>query len=234
MKGKLYLIPCNLGDDRFDRNLPSYNLSVVNSISHFIVENVRTARRFLKAFGIEKPISELRFYEIGKHADTKLYPKYLSAIEEGENVGILSEAGCPGVADPGSDIVQIAHHKGITVIPLVGPSSILLSLMASGMNGQSFAFHGYLPIKPDRRGAIKKLEDMSGKMKQTQIFIEAPYRNDKLLEDILAICSGGTRICVACDISLESEYIVTKTVAEWKKSKLQLHKRPTVFLIARF
>lgn len=234
MNGTIYLIPCNLGDENFDRNLPSFNLNVVNTISHFIVENTRTARRFLKAFGIQTPINELRFYEIGKHSNSSDYPSYLKPAENGEHIGILSEAGCPGIADPGSDIVQIAHQKGLPVVPLIGPSSITLSLMASGMNGQSFAFHGYLPIKSERKKAIKQLEDISGKLKQTQLFIEAPYRNDALLEDILTVCSANTRVCVACDITLESEYIVTKTVTQWKKKKPSLHKRPVIFLIAKF
>jgi len=233
MPGTVYLIPCNLGDNNFKRNLPAYNLDVINSINHFVVENIRTARRFLKLFGISAKIDDLHFYEIGKHSDQKKYSQYLAPALNDCNIGILSEAGCPGVADPGSDIVRIAHSNNIRVVPLVGPSSILLSLMASGMNGQSFCFHGYLPIKPDRKRHIKQLEELSGKHNQTQIFIEAPYRNDKLLDDILKICNPQTRLCIATNITLDNEFIKTATIKEWTKKDIELHKQPVVFLLAK-
>ncbi len=232
MKGKIYLIPSTLGDSSIEKVLPSEISNIVKSIKYYIVENERTSRRFLKKMSPEIVIDDLRFEILNKHTKTEEYENFLRPAERGENVGIVSEAGCPGVADPGADIVEIAHQKKLKVIPLVGPSSILLSLMASGMNGQNFAFVGYLPIQPGERArAIKQLETKSKRENQTQIFIETQYRNNKMVEDITQNCSDNTRFCIACDITLENEFIVTKTVSEWRKSKPDIHKRLSIFLI---
>ncbi len=232
MKGSLYLIPNTLGDSSISSVIPNDVCLLIKQIKHFIVEDIRTTRRFLKKVDKAINIDELTFYELNKHTTHQQKSNYLNAAKKGANIGVVSEAGCPGIADPGADIVAAAHQHGIKVIPLVGPSSILLSLIASGMNGQSFAFHGYIPIKSgDRVKYIKHLEGLSIREKQTQIFIEAPYRNNHLLKDILSTCSAKTKVCVACDITLESEFIETKTVSQWKGKLPELHKRPTIFLI---
>ena len=232
MKGTLYLIPTTLGDTTISSVIPADIAILLKQIKHFIVEDIRTTRRYLKKVDKSINIDELTFYELNKHTTPQQKSSFLNAAKKGENIGVISEAGCPGVADPGADIVAAAHQQNIKVVPLVGPSSILLSLMASGMNGQSFAFQGYLPIKSgDRAKAIKHLEALSKREKQTQIFIEAPYRNNHLLKDILANCNSKTRVCVACDITLETEFIKTKTVAQWKGQLPELHKKPTIFLI---
>jgi 16S rRNA (cytidine1402-2'-O)-methyltransferase len=231
MKGSLYLIPTTIGETMAEEVMPSKIQHVVNSIQYYIVENERTARRQLIKMGIKTPIDDLTFYVLDEHTDKKNIPAFLDPCET-ENVGLLSEAGVPAVADPGSEIVAIAHEKGIRVIPLVGPSSILLSLMASGMNGQSFVFHGYLPVKPpERLKKIKEIELASGKLHQTQIFIEAPYRNNQLLNDLLSTCNGQTRICIACNITQSDEFIKTFPVSQWKSQKPELHKKPTIFLL---
>lgn len=232
MKGNIYLIPCTLGDANFQRSLPEYNLQIINSIGHFVVEELRTARRFLKQYGYIKSIDETVFTEMGKHSDKNQYASALLPAESGEHIGIISEAGCPGIADPGSEIVELAHRRGLRVIPLVGPSSILLALMASGMNGQGFTFNGYLPIKSDRKKTLRHLEELSSKLGHTQIFIETPYRNNAILEDIIAACSPTTRLCIACDITLETEYIKTDFLSAWAKSKPDLNKRPAIFLLS--
>ncbi|MCG8411538.1 MAG: SAM-dependent methyltransferase [Bacteroidales bacterium] len=232
MSAKVYLIPTTLGDSSVEQVIPSYVIDIINSTHHYIVENIKTARRYLIKAGIKTKIDDLTFYELNKHSQPEQYASYLKAIKENQNIGIISEAGTPGVADPGAEIVAIAHRKNIQVVPLVGPSSILLSVMASGLNGQSFAFVGYLPIKkPDRAKRIKELERRSHVENQTQVFIETPYRNNHLFEDLLLACSAETRICIAADITLETEYIKTKTVREWKKDVPNLHKRPSIFLI---
>ena len=232
MKGTLYLIPTTLGDSPISSVIPADISILLKQIKHFIVEDIRTTRRYLKKVDKSINIDDLTFYELNKHTTPQQKSSFLNATKKGENIGIISEAGCPGVADPGADIVAAAHQQNIKVVPLVGPSSILLSLMASGMNGQSFAFQGYLPIKSgDRAKAIKHLEGLSIREKQTQIFIEAPYRNNHLLKDILTHCNAKTRVCVACDITLETEFIKTKTVAQWKGQLPELHKKPTIFLI---
>ncbi len=228
----LYLIPTTLGDTEPGHVVPATLVETVRSLRYFIVENVRTARRYLKKLDRDIDIDALEFMELNKHTDRKQLERFLHPVLNGNDTGIISEAGCPGVADPGADVVKLAHEKDIRVIPMVGPSSILLSLMASGMNGQNFAFVGYLPIpKGERQRAIKDLERRSATEHQTQIFIEAPYRNMKLLEDILQACHDQTRLCIAADITLESEYIKTQSVAQWKKGLPELHKRPAIFLL---
>jgi len=228
----LYLIPTTLGDSAIEKVLPAEIMEVVKRLKYFVVENTRTARRHLKKMVPEIVIDELDFKELNEHTPRMELELLLEPIKQGYDVGILSEAGCPGVADPGADLVKIAHEQGITVVPLVGPSSILLSLMASGMNGQNFAFVGYIPVKPaERAAAIRDIERNSGRDHQTQIFIEAPYRNTKLLEDLLAVCNSQTRLCIAVDLTLESEFVVTKTIANWKKAVPDINKRPAIFLL---
>lgn len=235
MCAKVYLIPTTLGDSPVENVIPKYVVDIINQTQHYIVENIKTARRYLIKAGIKTKIDDLTFYELNKHSSPEEYDSYLNPIIENKNVGIISEAGTPGVADPGADIVAIAHRKNIPVVPLVGPSSILLSVMASGLNGQSFAFVGYLPIKkPERIKRIKELERRSQAENQTQLFIETPYRNQHLLEDIISNCSPETKLCIATDITLETEFIKTKTVREWKKALPNLHKRPTIFLIHKY
>ncbi len=228
----LYLIPTTLGETAVEKVLPAEIMLVVRSLRYFVVENTRTARRHLKKIAPEIIIDDLDFKELNEHTQQVGLELLLEPIRKGFDMGILSEAGCPGVADPGADLVKIAHEKGIRVVPLVGPSSILLSLMASGMNGQNFAFIGYLPVKPlERSNAIRDIERNSGRDKQTQIFIEAPYRNTKLLTDLLSVCSAHTRLCIAVDLTLDSEFVVTKTIAEWKKALPDINKRPAIFLL---
>jgi len=228
----LYLIPTSLGDCSFERILPAYNTELVSSLHFFIVEDIRSARRFLKKANPDINIDELTFFELNKHTQAEEIAGFLKPMSAGNNMGILSEAGCPAVADPGADVVAIAQQKGYTVVPLVGPSSILMSLMGSGFNGQSFAFVGYLPVQPaERAKALKKLESRAYAENQTQIFIETPYRNMKMLEDILNVCQPNTRLCIAADITLDSEFIKTKAVKEWKKRLPDLNKRPCIFLI---
>ena len=233
-KGKLYLIPTRLGDNAPLEVLPISIKRVIENIDYYIVENEKTARRFIKKISSSKSQPSLKINILNKFTEANELPSYLNACLEGKNIGLLSEAGCPGIADPGAEIVKIAHQKGIRVIPLVGPSSILLALMSSGMNGQNFAFNGYLPIeKSERKASLKQLERLSFDKKQTQIFIETPYRNNKMLEDICKSLNINTRICVACDITLPSEYIKTQTVEEWKHTTVDLHKRPCIFIIQK-
>lgn len=232
MRGKLYLIPTTLGDTEPLEVMPISVKKVVEQLDSFIVENEKSARRFIKKITPNKSQSSLNLMLIDKYSDVFETQNYLDICEEGISVGVLSEAGVPAVADPGAAIVQLAHQKGIQVVPLVGPSSILMAIMASGMNGQSFAFNGYLPIdKSERKKAIKDLERLSKDKNQSQIFIETPYRNDKMLTDLTTILQARTNVCVACDITLPTEYIKTLTVAEWKKTKADLHKRPAIFII---
>jgi 16S rRNA (cytidine1402-2'-O)-methyltransferase len=230
--GTLYLIPVPLGEMQPEFVIPAHNTAVINTIGEFIVEDLRTARRHLKLMGMKQPIDTLVFHELGKHSDEQQYSSYLASTALGKSIGLLSDAGCPGVADPGAAVIRIAHEKNIPVVPLTGPSSILLALMASGSNGQHFIFHGYLPKdRPERIRKLRDLERNCTSLKQTQIFIETPFRNEHMLEDILSECKNDTRLCIACDITLPSEFIHTKTVAEWKKLKTTLNKRPAVFLI---
>jgi 16S rRNA (cytidine1402-2'-O)-methyltransferase len=231
--GTLYLIPVTLGDDNIHAVLPPNVVTITQKLEHFVVENEKSARQFLSLIKPLKPIRELQLELLNEHTDDKTLPNLLKPLLAGSDVGLMSEAGCPAVADPGAKLVALAHQKGIRTVPLTGPSAILLALMASGLNGQSFAFLGYLPVdKAARNTKLKEIEKRSQTHKETQIFIETPYRNQHMLEALLSVCQPNTRLCVACDISLESEMIVTKTIATWKKSPLpDLHKRPTVFLL---
>lgn len=229
----MYLLPVTLGDTEIDNVLPSYNREIIRQIKFFIVENVRSARRFLKKVDRDINIDELTFYLMDKHTDAAKMASYLKPLEEGNAMGVISEAGCPAVADPGADVVAVAQRKNLRVIPMVGPSSIIMSVMGSGFNGQSFAFNGYLPIEPaERTKRIKQLETRAYTEDQTQLFIETPYRNHKMLEELLRTCKPSTRLCIASGITCAEEYIHTHTIAEWKKIKLHdLSKIPTIFLI---
>lgn len=232
MKPILYLIPVTLGETEHERVLPAYNREVILSLKHFIVENVRTARRFLKKTEPSVVIDELTFTELNEHTSPEEVSGMLAPMAAGESVGVMSEAGCPAVADPGADVVAIAQRKGYRVVPLVGPSSILMALMASGFNGQCFAFHGYLPVEASKRAdRIKALEARIYTENTTQLFIETPYRNEKLLEDFVRICKPSTRLCIACDITCKEEYIKTRPVKEWAKNPPDLKKKPAIFLI---
>lgn len=230
--GKLFLIPTTLGDNDPMDVLPITVKNMIDKIDTFIVENDKTARHFIKRISPEKSQPSLKMFHLNKFTDVADLPSFLEPCFNGINVGLLSEAGCPGVADPGADIVKIAHKKNIKVVPLVGPSSILMAMMGSGMNGQSFAFNGYLPIdKDERKSELKRLEWLSFEHNQSQLFIETPYRNNKMLEDLCAILDQNTEICVACDITLPTEFIKTQTANQWKKNSVDLHKRPTLFII---
>lgn len=233
METALYLIPVLLGDTEPRQVLPDYNRDVILNIRHFVVEDVRSARRFLKRVEKSIDIDALSFYPMGKHTDRNLYAQYLEPLRNGESVGVLSEAGCPAVADPGAEVVRVAQQEGLRVIPLVGPSSILLAVMGSGFNGQSFAFNGYLPIDAGERvRKLKLLESRAISEKQTQLFIETPYRNAKLLADILNTCKPSTRLCIAAGLTTEQEFLRTLTVQQWKKTSLpDLSKIPTIFAI---
>lgn len=228
----LYLIPCSLGETSFDRILPAHNTQIVSAIKHFIVEDLRSARRFLKKTNPEIIIDELTFFVLNQHTTPAEISTFIKPMQQGFDMGVISEAGCPAIADPGADVVAIAQSLQYKVVPLIGPSSILLALMASGFNGQSFAFVGYLPVQPaDRVKALKKLENRVYAEHQSQLFIETPYRNMKMVEDILAHCQPNTKLCIAADITLETEYIVTKTVKAWKGTLPDLSKRPTLFIL---
>ena len=231
-KGKLYLIPTTLGETAPLEVLPISIKRAIENIDYYIVENEKTARKSIKSISSGKSQPSLKIEILNKYTEPQTIPGFLQPCIEGHDIGILSEAGCPGIADPGADVVRIAHEKGIQVVPLVGPSSIFLALMASGMNGQNFAFVGYLPIdSADRKKAIKQMERLSIDHKQTQICIETPYRNDKLFAEMLKSLSNQTLVCVACDITLPTEYIATKSVADWKRTNVDLHKRPSIFII---
>lgn len=233
METALYLLPVTLGDTPIDKVLPAYNAGIIREIKHFIVEDVRSARRFLKKVDREIDIDTLSFYPLNKHTSPEDISGYLNPLAEGHSMGVISEAGCPAVADPGADVVAIAQRRNLKVVPLVGPSSIILSVMASGFNGQSFAFHGYLPIEPNERS--KRLKELEGRIyseHQTQLFIETPYRNHKMLDDILKACRLQTKLCIAANITCEGEYIKTRTVKEWKGTALpDLSKIPCIFLL---
>lgn len=233
MEAALYLIPCTLGDTPIDQVLPPYNAEVIRGIRHFIVEEVRTARRFLRRVDREFPIDDSTFYEMGKHADEARFVSYLAPLAKGLPVGVISEAGCPAVADPGADIVAIAQRKGIHVVPLVGPNSMIMAVMASGLNGQSFAFNGYLPIdEGERARRLQVLEKRAQHERQTQLFIETPYRNHRMFETLVRTLSPKTRMCIAAGITTQDEWIRTHTIAEWKKETLpDLSKVPAIFLM---
>ncbi|WP_259065637.1 SAM-dependent methyltransferase [Mucilaginibacter sp. X4EP1] len=230
--GTLYLIPVPLAEEASAKSFTPYLVDTINSIKEYIVENEKTARRFLKEAGLKTPQSELIVHDYGKHNRADGNAEFFKGLQAGNSVGLMSEAGCPGIADPGAEIVEKAHRMGIKVVPLVGPSSILLALMASGFNGQSFTFHGYLPIdKVLRTKKIKELESITEKLDQTQLFIETPFRNNSLLDDILKSANPKTRLCIACDLTAATELVQTKTIAEWQKKVPELHKRPTIFLL---
>ncbi len=232
--GSLYLIPVPLAEQASAKSFTPYLLDTINQIDEYIVENSKTARRFLKEAGLKIPQNELIIHDYGKHNRDGDIRDFFKGLLAGKNVGLMSEAGCPGVADPGADIVALAHEKGIKVIPLVGPSSILLALMASGFSGQSFCFHGYLPIdKGQRANKLKELESIAEKHHQTQLFIETPFRNNAMLEEILRSCKPETKLCIACDLTAETEFVQTKRVREWKLNIPELHKRPAIFLLYR-
>lgn len=228
----LYLLPVTLGDTTIESVLPPYNKEIILQIKHFIVEDVRSARRFLKKVDREIDIDSLTFYELNKHTSPEDISGYLKPLIAEQAMGVISEAGCPAVADPGADVVAIAQSQNLKVVPLVGPSSIILSVMASGFNGQSFAFHGYLPIEPGERiKTMKYLEQRVYSENQTQLFIETPYRNNKMLEDILRNCRPQTKLCIAANITCEGEYIKTKTIKDWQGKLPDLSKIPCIFLI---
>src|SRR5476651_2725145 len=230
--GTLYLIPVPLADEAAAKSFTPFLVDTINSIKEYIVENEKTARRFLKEAGLKTPQSELLIHDYGKYNRDSL-KAFFTGLQSGKDVGLMSEAGCPGIADPGADIVAEAHKRGIKVVPLVGPSSILLALMASGFNGQSFTFHGYLPIdKVLRAKRIKELESNSIRFNQTQMFIETPFRNNSILEEVLRTCAPKTHLCIACNLTADDEFIKTQSILDWKKQIPDLHKKPTIFLLA--
>lgn len=233
-KGTLFLIPVPLADNASQKSFTAFLGDTINSLNTYIVENEKTARKFLKEAGIKIPQSELVIHDYGKHKRNDSMVPYFKELMTGKDVGLMSEAGCPGVADPGAEVVLEAHKRGIKVVPLVGPSSILLALMASGFNGQSFTFHGYLPIDKAERGKrIKELEQLAQTKKQTQMFIETPFRNNHLFEDILKNTAGQTLLCVACNLTGEGEFVKTMSVGQWRQERIDLHKKPTIFLMYR-
>jgi 16S rRNA (cytidine1402-2'-O)-methyltransferase len=233
-KGVLFLIPVPLAENAAHKTFTAYNIEVINSINTYIVENEKTARKFLKEAGMKTPQSELVIHDYGKHKRGNSMVPFFKELMTGTDVGLMSEAGCPGVADPGAEVVAEAHKRGIKVVPLSGPNSILLALMASGFNGQSFTFHGYIPIDKVERGKrIKELEQLAEKNRQTQIFIETPFRNNHLFDDILKNTAAQTLLCVASNLTSEDEFVKAQTIGQWKQEKIDLHKKPTIFLIYR-
>lgn len=231
-KGRLYLIPSPLGDNAPEEVIPSEVLGLLTRLDTFVVEEVRTARRYLSRAGLKGKIDGLTFHELNEHTRETEIEEMARLFDNGKDVGLISEAGLPAVADPGAQLVALAHRTGVTVVPCVGPSSLMMALMSSGLNGQSFAFCGYLPAKPDeRKTRLRSLEKASSVSGQTQIFIETPYRNDQMFKDILSVCHDSTRVCVAADITMPDAFIQTLTVSEWKKSGLTIGKRPCVFLL---
>lgn len=232
MSGTLYLIPNLLGESTPERVLPAFNTKIINNIRYYIVENIRTTRRFLKKIDKSIDIDRLTFFELNQHTDPQIIGSYIEPLLHGEDMGIVSEAGCPAVADPGALVVELAQQKNIQVVPMVGPSSILLALMASGFNGQSFSFEGYLPIDNDKR--IKRLKVLENRIyteNQTQIFIETPYRNNKIVQDFIAHCRPSTKLCIASEITTDNEFIKTKPLGRWKNTCPDLSKKPTIFLL---
>lgn len=231
-KGKLYMIPTTLGDNEPLEVLPISIKRIIEETNHFIVENEKTARRFIKKISPRKSQPSLQIFLLNKFTDLADIPTFLDPCLQGNNVGVISEAGCPGIADPGADVVSLAHDKDIRVVPLVGPSSITLALMASGLNGQNFAFNGYLPIdSAERKKSIKHLERQSKDKNQSQIFIETPYRNNALLAELIRTLAKETKLCIAADLTLTSEYIATKKIKDWKTLTIDLHKRPAIFIV---
>lgn len=233
MKGTLYLFPNTLGGDSIESVLPGMHGKTISGIRHFIVESEKSAKALLKKFAYPHNFIEAEFFLLNEHTDKAAIPSFIVPLKEGKDMGLISDAGCPGIADPGADVVKLAHQHGIKVIPLTGPSSIVLSLMGSGFNGQSFTFHGYLPYEKDKK--LKKIQEMERLVNSgiTQIFIEAPYRNRALLEDLCKTCNDETSLCLACDLTLPSEYLKTKKIKEWKRETPEIHKRPCIFLLGR-
>lgn len=230
--GKVYLIPTTLGDNAPLEVMPISIKGTIEKIDHYIVENEKTARRFIKRVSPSKPQPNLNIQTLNKYTNLEEIPSFLDPCIHGHDIGLLSEAGCPGIADPGADVVRVAHEKRIQVVPLVGPSSILMAMMSSGMNGQNFAFNGYLPIdNAERKTMVKNLERLSREKGQSQIFMETPYRNNKLLKELLKILQKSTRLCIASDITLPTEFIQTKSVHEWSEIELDLDKKPTIYVI---
>ena len=232
-KGKLFLIPVPLSEGAEQLSYTLVHQDVINKIDEYVVENEKTARKFLKAAGLAIPQSQLVIHDYGKHIREKMnYNEVFANVLKGKDLGLMSEAGCPAVADPGSDIVMEAHKRGIQVVPMVGPSSILLALMGSGFNGQKFTFHGYLPIdKADRSKKIKDLENQSLREKMTQIFIETPFRNNQMLAELLRVGKPSTKLCIAANLTSSDEVILTKSIAQWKNTTIDLHKIPAIFLL---
>ncbi len=229
---KVYLIPSLLGESPYNRVLPAYNLEIIRSINTFVVENEKSARKFIKQVCPEKVQADLELYILDKDTDAQELFELVKLLDQGKTIGIISEAGLPAVADPGAQLVKVAQQKKIQVVPLVGPSSILLALMASGMNGQNFAFYGYLPIdKNERKKKLSQLEAESARTGIAQIFMETPYRNNQMIDDLTKILRADTKICVACDITLESEDIRTRSIKEWKNEKYDFHKRPAIYVM---
>jgi len=233
MAGALYLIPVPLGPVAPEDSLPANVLATIRPINHFVVEQAKTARAFLKQVGTNRPLQELQLEELNEHTKAEALDRLLTPLRDGLDVGLLSEAGCPAVADPGANLVALAQKENIRVVPLIGPSSLLLALMASGLNGQRFAFQGYLPAKEGERAkALRDLESESRKRQQTQLFIETPYRNRQMFDSILQSCQPGTRLCVATDLSLAGESVLTRTIKQWQKqTPPEMERRPTVFLL---
>jgi 16S rRNA (cytidine1402-2'-O)-methyltransferase len=233
-KGALYLIPVPLAEGSAEKVIPPFHHQLINKLHTYIVENEKTARHWLKVMELKTQQSELNIHVYGKHSERNDLGLYFKELEAGQDVGLMSEAGSPAVADPGADIVAEAHRRKIPVYPLSGPNSIILALMASGFNGQNFTFHGYLPIdKPARAKKIKELESNSARLRQTQIFIETPYRNNQMLEDILQACDPATELCVACNLTGEEEEVLSLQVSKWKQIKTDFHKKPAIFLLFR-
>lgn len=231
-RGILYLIPTPLGETGFNTGMPVHNLEILKGLNTFIVEELRTARRFLRKAGYTNDFENVTFHLLNEHTPDTEAESMLDIAINGQNIGLLSEAGLPCIADPGNIVVRLAHRKGIRVVPLTGPSSIMLALMASGLNGQNFSFRGYLPVKPDERTrALRELEKAVSQNNQTQIFIETPYRNQAMLDSITKICHPSLMLCIAADLTLETEWIKSMTILQWKKQYPTLHKRPAVFLL---
>lgn len=238
MNGKLYLLPTPIAEGEFGNFFPAFNAEIINHIDHYIVEELRTARRFLRYAGIAKRIDELTFYELNEHTQGVELNEYLQPCLDGHNVGLMSEAGVPCVADPGSKAVEKAHQLGIEVVPLIGPSSLILALMGSGLNGQNFTFHGYLPVNPDdRERKIKALESDALKSGRTHMFIETPYRNRRMTDSICRVCQPATRLCIAANVTAQDQLLKTQSIAKWRKyfseEKNQLGKQPCIFLIGK-
>ncbi len=234
-KGILYLIPSPLGDVPLTDCVPTLNFYILNEVTHFVVEEISTAKRFISKAGLKEKLDTLNFYELNEHTNPDMIHKYISILLNGNNVGLISEAGLPAVADPGASLVSLAHKHDIRVIPLVGPSSLMMALMASGLQGQSFTFHGYIPVKDGaRKNKIKEMELTSKRFNQSQIFIETPYRNDSLFKTILEVCSPFTYVTIAANISVQTEYIKTKNVAQWREANITIGKKPCVFILQSF